>query len=113
MYEIIKELYFSRRDLISEGYDNALEYLSKIVPMKIHKVPSGTKCWTWIVPQKWSVSEAYIEANGKKLLDLNDHPLHVISYSLPIDQTVSHEELMKHLYSNSTKVVKLDNENES
>jgi aminopeptidase-like protein len=103
VYEIVKDLYFSRRDLISEGYDNALEYLSKIIPMKIHKVPSGTKCWTWIVPQKWSVSEAYIAANGKKLLDLNDHPLHVISYSLSIDQTVSHEELMKHLYSNSER----------
>ncbi|MHA7733140.1 DUF4910 domain-containing protein [Nitrosopumilus sp. S6] len=103
MYDIVKDLYFSRRDLISDGYDEALEYLSKIIPLKIHKIPSGTKCWTWTVPQKWSISEAYIEADGKKLLDLKDHPLHVISYSLSIDKIVPHDELMKHMFSNSER----------
>jgi len=100
MYEIVKDLYYTRRDLISDGYDEALEYISKIIPLKIHNIPSGTQCWTWTVPKKWSISSAYIEANGQKLLDLNDHPLHVISYSLPVDKTVSHDELMNHLHSN-------------
>lgn len=100
MYDLIKDLYFTRRDLISEGYDEALEYISKIIPLKIHSIPSGTKCWTWTVPKKWSILDAYIEVDGKKLLDLNDHPLHVISYSLPIDKIVNHKELMNHVYSN-------------
>ncbi len=100
MYEIIKDLYYSRRDLISDGYDEALKYISKIIPLQIHKIASGTKCWTWIVPKKWSVVDAYIEANGVKLLDLKNHPLHVVSYSLPIDKVVSHTELMEHIYTN-------------
>jgi aminopeptidase-like protein len=103
MFEIIKDLYFTRRDLVSDGYDESLEYLSKIIPLKIHSFSSGTKCWTWIVPKKWSINDAYIEVDGKKLLDLKDHPLHVISYSLPVDKIISHKELMDHLHSNPNR----------
>lgn len=101
MIELINNLWFKRRDLVSDGYDEALKYISKIIPLKIHEIPSETKCWTWTVPEKWSVKEAYIEdLDGNRLLDLKDHPLHVISYSLPIDKVVIKEELMSHLYTN-------------
>lgn len=101
MIKLINKLWFKRRDIVSEGYDESLDYISKEIPLKIHEIPSGTKCWTWIVPEKWSVEEAYIEeAGGNKILDLKDNPLHVMSYSLPIDNIVTKEELMKHLYTN-------------
>lgn len=101
MMRLINELWLKRRDIISDGYDESLEYISKIIPLKIHKIPSGTKCWTWIVPEKWSVGEAYIEdLEGNKVLDLKDCPLHIISYSLPIDKIVTREELRKHLHTN-------------
>ena len=98
--KLINDIWFLRRDIVSDGFDKSLEYISKIIPLKIHKVPSGTRCWTWIIPEKWSVSKAYVEdLNGKKILDLKDHPLHVMSYSLPLNKTVSREELLKHLHS--------------
>jgi aminopeptidase-like protein len=101
MIELINQLWFKRRDIISDGYDESLEYISKIIPLKIHEIPSGAKCWTWIVPEKWSVKEAYIEeVGGARVLDLKDHPLHVMSYSLPISKVVTKEELMKHLHTN-------------
>ncbi len=100
MYNTVKDLYLTRRDLLSDGYDKALDYISQKIPLKIHSIPSGTKCWTWVVPEKWTVEDAYIEADGKKLLDLEDHPLHVVSYSLPIDKTVSKNELLEHLHTN-------------
>ncbi len=101
MMKLIEDLWFSRRDLISDGLDRSLEYIGRIIPLKIHSIPCGTKCWTWTVPEKWSVNEAYIEdSKGKRLLDLKDHPLHILSYSLPIDRVVSKEELMAHLHSN-------------
>jgi len=101
MIELIQDLWFKRRDIVSDGYDESLQYISKIIPLRIHEIPSGTKCWTWIVPEKWSVEEAYIEdLDGNRILDLKDHPLHVISYSLPIDRVVTKEELMKHLHTN-------------
>lgn len=101
MLKLIKAIWFKRRDIVSDGYDGALNYISKIIPLKIHKIPSGTKCWTWKVPEKWSVKNAYIEdLQGNRLLDLKDHPLHVISYSLPVDKIVTKEELMGHLCTN-------------
>jgi len=100
MIELLKDLWFKPRHMISDGYDESLDYISKIIPLKIHKIPSGTKCWTWIVPEKWCVKNAWIkDLDGNRILDLNDHPLHVVSYSLPINKSVVKEELIKHLHT--------------
>ena len=100
MMKLMKDLYWKKRDLVSDGFDESLDYISKIIPLKIHKFSSGTKCWTWKVPEKWIVNEAYIEdMQGNRILDMKDHPLHVVSYSLSVDKTISKEELMKHLYT--------------
>lgn len=100
MMELINELWFLPRHLISEGYDRALNRLAQEISMTIHEVPSGTRVWTWTVPDAWSCTEAYIETlDGKRLLDVADHPLHVVSYSLPFEGEVSREELLKHLHS--------------
>lgn len=100
VHKLINDLWFKRRDIISDDYDESLEYISKIIPLKIHEIPSGTKCWTWIVPEKWTCHEAYLETlDGKRVLSYADNPLHVVSYSLPYDGIVSKEELFKHLYT--------------
>lgn len=100
MMKLINDLWFLRRDIVSDGFDESLNYIAKIIPLKIHKIPSGTKCWTWTVPEKWTAKDAYIEdLKGNKLLDLKDHPLHLMSYSLPINKIVSKEELLLHLYT--------------
>ena len=99
MMDIINELWYLPRHLNSDGYDRAVHRLAREVPMTIHEVLSGTKVWTWTVPEAWSCPEAYLESmDGKRWLDLADHPLHVVSYSLPFEGEVSREELLKHLY---------------
>jgi aminopeptidase-like protein len=105
MIKLINDLWFKRRDIVSDGYDESLDYISKVIPLKIHEIPTGTKCWTWRVPEKWRVKEAYIEDldDGNRILDVKDHPLHVISYSLPINKVVTKEELMKHLHTNPNR----------
>jgi len=101
MMKLINDIWFKRRDIVSDGFDESLEYISKIIPLKIHQISSGTKCWTWIIPEKWSVKEAYIEdLEGNRILDLKNHPLHVISYSLPVNKVVTQEELLRHLHTN-------------
>lgn len=100
MINIINDLWYKPRYLISIDYDEALNYIAKIIPIKIHEIPTGTKCWTWTIPEKWSVNEAWIDdLNGKRILDIKDHPLHVISYSLPVNKIVSKDELLAHLHS--------------
>ena len=103
MMDLIHELWFLRRDLVSDGYDQALYRLAQEVPMAIHEYPSGEQCWTWRIPEKWSVQEAYLETlDGKRIIDVADHPLHVVSYSLPFEGIVSREELSSHLHVHPT-----------
>jgi aminopeptidase-like protein len=67
--------------------------------MAIHEYPTGEACWTWRVPEKWSCQEAYLETlDGRRLLDAAEHPLHVMSYSLPYEGVVSRDELLHHLH---------------
>src|SRR3990172_5477340 len=46
MLKLIEELWFLKRDLVSEGYDRALARLAAELPMTIHEAPSGAKVWT-------------------------------------------------------------------
>ena len=99
MMDLIHELWFLRRDIVSDGFDQALNRLAEEIPMRIHTYPSGEACWTWRVPEKWTCHTAYLETlGGQRLLDYADHPLHAVSYSLPFEGEVSREELLRHLH---------------
>lgn len=99
MEDLISRLWRLPRDIVSDGYDTALRALSTQVPMVVHEYPTGTECWTWLVPEKWTCQEAWLETlDGRRLLSYADNPLHVVSYSLPIDREVSREELFEHLH---------------
>lgn len=99
MEEMIEALWHLPRDIVSDGYDAALEALASQLPMTIHRIPSGTACWDWIVPEKWTCHEAFIETvDGHRVLTYADNPLHVVSYSLPFEGEVSREELLRHLH---------------
>lgn len=101
MMQLIDATWFMRRDIVSSGYDEALRYISKLIPLKIHKIPSGTKCWTWVVPEKWKIHKGFIDdINGKRILDVKEHPLHIVSYSLPVDKIVTRAELFRHIHTN-------------
>lgn len=101
---IIEDLWFKRRDIVSGGYDESLEYISKLITLKIHKFKTGKQCWTWTIPKKWTINEGWIkDQEGKILLHSKDHPLHILTYSQSIDKVVNHEELMKHMSSNKDR----------
>ena len=99
MLGLVDELWHLKRDIVSDDYDHALSRLSLEAPMTIHEYPTGEPCWTWRVPEKWTCQSAYLETlDGRRVLDYADHPLHVVSYSLPYEGVVSREELLNHLH---------------
>jgi aminopeptidase-like protein/aminoglycoside N3'-acetyltransferase len=99
MGEMTEVLWQLPRDIVSDGYDAALEVLSAQVPMTIHEYPTGTQCWTWVVPEKWTCMEAYLETmDGRRLFSYEDNSLHVVSYSLPFEGEVTREDLFEHLH---------------
>src|SRR5579871_3775111 len=100
MSETISALWRLPRDIVSDGYDAALRALATQVPMQVHEYPTGTECWTWLVPEKWSCREARLETSkGDVLFSYRDNPLHAVSYSLPFEGTVTRDELFRHLHT--------------
>lgn len=99
MHDMIEALWQLPRDIVSDGYDAALSALASQVPLTVHAYPSGMECWSWIVPEKWTCHEARLETlDGRQLFSHAEHPLHVMSYSLPFEGEVSREELLRHLH---------------
>jgi len=103
MISLVEDLYYSTRALVSEDFDDALDYIDKNLPITIHEYPSGKKIWdSWIVPQKWEVNHGYIETpGGKRILDVEDHPLHVITYSDSYEGWISRSKLLNHVHTHS------------
>ena len=51
------------------------------------------------MPLEWNVTKASIrETNGRTVVDFKKNNLHLISYSQPINKTISFKKLKKHLY---------------
>lgn len=100
MGETISALWRLPRDIVSDGYDAALQALATQVPMEIHEYPTGTECLTWLIPEKWTCRDARLETlDGQVLFSYRDNPLHCVSYSLPFDGIVPREELFQHLHT--------------
>lgn len=98
MKALIDGIWYLERNLVSDGFDRALELINEVLPLTIHQYPSGSEVWTWIVPEKWTCYEAYVETlNGKRVIDRRNNPLHCASYSASFDGVVTKEELFKHL----------------
>ena len=89
------------RTLANNETDIALNILSKYLPAAIiESCPTGSKAWSWTIPQRWEIESATIKANGEVLVDVKWNPLLVVNYSLPFKGLVSKEELLKHLHTN-------------
>ena len=98
--EIIKNLWALPRDIISDGYDAALRALESQLDLVIHRYPTGAEAYTWIVPEKWTCHEAFLETlDNKRLFSYKDNPLHCLSYSLPFEGEVTRDVLFQHLHT--------------
>ena len=97
MLNIIKDLFPLGATLLGEGFHHGLEYINKIIPLEIIKVPSGTKLETWTVPDEWVVKDAWVKFKGKKILDYKKNPLSLMVYSQPFKGKIDREELKKHI----------------
>ena len=100
---ILEKIYPLHRTIVSDGSDRALQIISDHLPagagLKVDTYAPGTPVWTWVVPERYVVHEAFLETeDGQRIVDFADNPLHLVSYSPPIEKIVTWEELEPHLY---------------
>ncbi len=101
MHELAAELWPIPRSITGPGVRKTLEILQREIPdLKVESVPSGTRCFDWTVPDEWSITEAFIEnESGRRIVDFCDNNLHVVGYSVPVDDWLELEQLQPHLHS--------------
>jgi aminopeptidase-like protein len=97
---LMEELYPICRSITGEGVRRTLGRIAAEIPLQIAEVPSGTAVFDWDVPREWNVREAWIaDDQGRRVVDLRDHTLHLMSYSVPVDAVMTLDELGPHLHS--------------
>ncbi len=101
MYSLAEEIFPICRSLTGNGVRQTFDILKKYMPdIKVSEVPTGTRVFDWTIPKEWNIEEAYLEdENGERIVDFKVNNLHVVGYSVPVDEYLSLEELMPHLYS--------------
>ena len=99
MYSLVEKLYPLHRSITGDNNRKTLNEIKKQIPINIKEVKTGTKVFDWEVPQEWEVREAYVKNNvGEKIIDIKNHNLHLLSYSIAFKGIISFTELNKHLY---------------
>lgn len=97
-WELMKSLFPVYRTLMGEGFDTSLKIINEIIPLNILKIPSGTKCGSWTIPQEWRIEKAILsDGNGKEVVSFKKNNFHIWQYSIPFKGKVTREELFNHL----------------
>jgi aminopeptidase-like protein len=99
LYEFAARLYPICRSITGNGVRQTLSLIGERVPLTVHEVPSGTRVFDWQIPLEWNVEDAaVIDADGRRVVDFAAHNLHLVSYSEPVQASMSLQDLMPRLH---------------
>jgi aminopeptidase-like protein len=101
MHELAKILWPINRSLTGEGVRKTLSIFKEHLPnLNIKEIPSGTQVFDWKIPEEWNVEEAWIEhESGRRIVDFKENNLHLVGYSMAVDEWMSLHDLQNHLHS--------------
>ena len=101
MFAMAEEMFPLCRSITGDGVRATFDILRRKMPdMKLYEVPTGTQVFDWTVPNEWNIRDAYIEnESGEKIIDFKENNLHVLGYSVPVDEWIELDELLEHVYT--------------
>ena len=105
IYDFADSIFWINRSITGEGVRRTLRLINEQLnrfgapALTLHEVPTGTEVFDWEVPKEWSIRAGYIENEaGEKIIDFEKNFLHILGYSVPVDEWVDLEELKQHIY---------------
>lgn len=100
LHALIAELYPICRSITGNGVRETLNRLQRFIPLTTQEVTTGTRVFDWTVPPEWNIRDAYVKnSRGERVIDFHESNLHVVSYSIPVHQKMTLEELRPHLFT--------------
>jgi aminopeptidase-like protein len=100
IFALAAKIYPICRSITGNGVRDTLRELNAHIGLDIHEVPTGTPVFDWTVPREWNIRDAYIkDARGEKIVDFAKSNLHVMSYSVPVRQKISRDDLKNHIHT--------------
>ncbi|MFV0523482.1 MAG: DUF4910 domain-containing protein [Acidimicrobiales bacterium] len=100
LHRQIVELYPLMRSITGDGTRQTLRHLAGIAPIETFEVASGTPVLDWTVPDEWVFRHARLTGpDGSVVADSDVSTLHVVNYSVGVDETLDRADLDAHLFS--------------
>ena len=97
--KLAKELWPIHRTIAGPGIRTSLKIIKSYQNLlKIKSIKSGTKVFDWIVPNEWSIKNAWVKFNKKKIIDYKKNNLHVVGFSEKINKTVNLKNFLKRIH---------------
>lgn len=100
IYALARDLFPIARTITGQPVRETHDVLRRVIPELVSlEFPSGQRCFDWVIPDEWNVSDAYIETlKGERVIDWANNNLHLVAYSTPIDEVVARDELLRHVH---------------
>lgn len=100
IHDFIREAQPFVRSITGHGLRQTLEAVRKRIPISVESVPSGQPALDWVIPPEWRLHDAWIaDSSGRRVVELAQSPLRVMSYSTPVRARMPLSELRKHVHT--------------
>ncbi len=106
MYRLLVELWPMHRTLNSDDMERALELCGTYIGddrYQLHAFKPRTDVYTWWIPERYHVREAWLEIAGERVADFAANPLHLLSYSKPHIIEGKLEDIRDHIWTNPSR----------
>lgn len=88
------------RSITGNGIRETLGRIKAQIPLQMFDVPTGMQVFDWTVPREWNIRDAYIaDSSGKRIVDFQKCNLHVLNYSVPVNERIPLSKLKSHLFT--------------
>lgn len=100
MFGFMEDLFPICRSITGQGNRETLHRIGSRIPLDVREVPSGTHVFDWTIPKEWNIRDAYIKDQaGRRVVDFQDHNLHVVGYSSPIHARMPLSQLRQRIHT--------------